>query len=565
MVSLLDQKLEWIGIGKILSGHLLKVPPFQRSYAWGKAEFEDFWDDLSSAAQANEEYFLGPIVVTAPDPNDQRLTIIDGQQRIATATILLAALRDKLVQMADTATALDIRREFIGSEDLRTRNLTPKLLLNEEDRAYFTTVLLQRGDGSTSERYVSHKKIAAALDYFKDRVAETIGGEAGARDKVIDWVDYIRDSAIVMFAQIPAGADAYAIFESLNARGKDLALADLLKNHLFSTAGQTYFEDVRRNWTIGMNRVTETAPADEAATKNSLRHYWNSYKPLVREKDLYKSLRREIKNASDATSFARSLEDTSEHYSALLTPGHLRWQELGTKTAQAVENLLSFGLEQNRPLLLAAMSHLEDKDLSALLKWLVAWSVRGLVVGGIGKGKTEATYAKAALAISEKKAKSVRAVFRELEAIIPTDADFGLAFRTYSPPTNKRTAYLLRALESGQAAQQEPYLVPNPDRQELTVEHVLPLKPNLPDWPGFGKEDVAAFADRLGNLVLIPGRSNRALGNKPFKHKVQVYKDADFVLTRSVAQDFTSWTPEAVNQRQDKLAKLALTVWPREP
>jgi len=75
--SLLDQRLEWIGIGNILKSHLLKVPPFQRSFAWAKAEFEDFWDDLSEALK--DEYFLGPIVVTAPNKQDGRLTIIDGQ------------------------------------------------------------------------------------------------------------------------------------------------------------------------------------------------------------------------------------------------------------------------------------------------------------------------------------------------------------------------------------------------------------------------------------------------------------------------------------------------------
>ena len=226
-VSFLNQRLEWTGSGDILRNHLLKVPPYQRSYAWGKAHLEDFWDDLDGSKKEGVEYFMGPIVVASARAPETRMTIIDGQQRLATASILISVMTSNLIAIGDTDTANDIERWYIGEKALKSRAVTPKLVLNEEDQRFFTS-LLTRQSGIQPE-IASHKRIMEAYNYFKEKADKDIPKEApNFREWIIDWIEYIRDKAIVMLAVIPDESDAFAIFEALNARGKDLAIADLL-------------------------------------------------------------------------------------------------------------------------------------------------------------------------------------------------------------------------------------------------------------------------------------------------------------------------------------------------
>ena len=563
-VSFLNQRLQWIGLGDILRSHLLKVPPYQRSYAWTKAELDDFWEDLNGEKnEGGGEYFMGPIVIASAKPPDQRLTIIDGQQRLATASILIAALVRDLIRIGDTETAQDIERDYLGSKDLRMRALTPKLILNEDDKQFFTAVVSRKIDEEPTSG-ISHKRIYSAYKYFVDLVEQqqSMSKDQGSfRDWIIDWVDYIRDKAIVMLAVIPEESDPFTIFETLNARGRELAIADLLKNHLFSCA-KPRLEEVKRLWSSAVSKISEV---DETALTEFLRHYWNSRYALARERELYRRFRSQINDEYNASAFAEELDEAASDYSALLNPGHALWRELGQKVADAVFSLFALGLEQNRPMLLAALHKLPKSELARLVPWLLSWSLRGVVVGGIGKGKYEATYANAAIAITEGKASSVAQIFGKLQGIIPSDTEFQTEFRVYRPPNNRLAHYILRALELGEQNKTEPYVIPNPDRQELTLEHVLPRNPNRAQWPKFSKAElVAEYAPRLGNLTLVPRTLNKSLGNRPFTQKRAAYLGADLKLTKDIGQEL-DWSPEVIETRQTSLAKLALKVWPRVP
>ncbi|HUW44700.1 MAG TPA: DUF262 domain-containing protein [Dehalococcoidia bacterium] len=562
--SFLNQRLQWIGLGDLLRSHLLKVPPHQRSYAWTKAEVEDFWEDLSREKdEGGGEYFMGPIIITSAKPPDPRLTIIDGQQRLATASIMIAVLVSSLIRIGDTDTAQDIERDYLGHKDLRRRTLTPRLILNEEDKQFFTAVVSREKieEPTTGE---SKRRIYYAYKYFTDLVEQQRSSskeQSSFRDWVIDWIEYVREKAIIMLAVIPEESDAFAIFETLNARGRELAIADLLKNHLFSCAGES-MDDVRRLWNSASSKIGEV---DETAITDFLRHYWNSRYTLARERELYRRFRSQIHDGNDSLIFAEELDKAASDYSALLNPGHMIWRELGQKVVDAVFSLFGLRLEQNRPMLLAAMRKLQKSELAILLPWLLSWSVRGVMVGGIGKGKYEVNYANAAIAINNDETSSVTQIFDKIENIIPSDTEFEIAFRTYRPSNNRLTHYILRALEMGAQNEIEPYVIPNPDHQELTLEHVLPRNPNRAEWPTFLTDEIIAeYVPRLGNLALVPRILNKSLGNRPFNSKRTVYLDADLKLTKDIANE-QDWSPEVIERRQNELAKLALKVWPRIP
>jgi uncharacterized protein with ParB-like and HNH nuclease domain len=130
----IDTEVE--GIGRVLRDRPLAVPKYQRSYAWDKEHVEAFWSDLRAAMRgADREYFLGSIVLT-PGP-DARMVVIDGQQRLATTTMLLAAIRNYFLELGDEDRATVMERDYIASRSLRTAELEPRLQLNSDDSNFF--------------------------------------------------------------------------------------------------------------------------------------------------------------------------------------------------------------------------------------------------------------------------------------------------------------------------------------------------------------------------------------------------------------------------------------------
>src|ERR1700730_11953120 len=152
------------GIGHILSDKRLKVPKYQRSYAWEKQNVNELFRDLGDALrqQANE-YFLGSIVTQGLD---SELEIVDGQQRLATISILIAAIRDYLPGMADADRAKQIEGEFLLSRDLRTQAIEPKITLNSDDNDFYRKAVLsepKHEDRKTKAAKESHERIRDAM------------------------------------------------------------------------------------------------------------------------------------------------------------------------------------------------------------------------------------------------------------------------------------------------------------------------------------------------------------------------------------------------------------------
>src|SRR5262249_17539139 len=125
------------GIGKLLNENRFIVPSHQRDYSWSEDEVEQLFDDLEAAISAgHNEYFLGLVVFQGGD--DGELTVLDGQQRLATAVIIFAAIRDWLRQYSEyLEDAQSIQHSHIGRRDFGAKEVQPRLMLNSANNQYF--------------------------------------------------------------------------------------------------------------------------------------------------------------------------------------------------------------------------------------------------------------------------------------------------------------------------------------------------------------------------------------------------------------------------------------------
>jgi uncharacterized protein with ParB-like and HNH nuclease domain len=153
-------------------------------------------------------------------------------------------------------------------------------------------------------------------------------------DRLLDWVEYLEQKARVIWVQVPDDANAFRIFETLNDRGLDLSIADLLKNYLFGMAGDR-IDEAQQHW-ASMVGTLETVGSENIIT-TYVRHLWSSKYGLTRERELYTSIKKIVTSRKAAVDFSEELANDAVLYAALLYSEHELWMDLGTTAKTDVQ------------------------------------------------------------------------------------------------------------------------------------------------------------------------------------------------------------------------------------
>jgi len=561
--------LEQIEIERETIGHALKdrrlyVPVNQRSYKWEEEHITDLYQDLERAiSDGDAEYFLGSIVVVRTEHD--RVEVNDGQQRLATSMILIAAIRDQFLRLKDDESAAAVEQEYLMSKDRKTHELTPRLHLNAEDHDFFVKrVLLRLADPArialknTRPTKHSHRRIVKAAELATRHVQSLIANvaEAERAKRLHRWLDFLEEGARVIWVQVADERTAYYIFETMNDRGLKLSAADLLKNYIFAQAGDRKDEAFQK-WQA-MAAILDTLGEEEDAVVNYIRYLWISDHGLVRSRDLYDAIKATIKNKTRALSLASELEERAQDYSALLTSSHEMWATYDPSVRKQVDTLAALGAKQVRPLLLATMKKFTKKQVPKVFRACICWSVRSLL-SGVPSGTLERAYGRAALKITNGDIKNVEQLTSAMLDVIPDDGRFQASVGTANVSQAPLARYYLRALQLQADGEDEPQYVPN-DGREVTLEHILPEEPGT-NWKHVAPDVAKAYCNKLGNQVLLAGTVNSKLGNAAFVEKRTALKASPFSLTKLAAK-YAEWNTDSIQKRQEQLATLAVKTWP---
>ncbi|HQT83778.1 MULTISPECIES: DUF262 domain-containing protein [Acidiphilium] len=225
------------GISNILKTRRFSVPAYQRSYAWEIEHVESLLNDINDAINGKEkEYFLGSIVVTGPI--DRRYEVVDGQQRLTTVSLLISAIRDKFRDQRDVEAETSIRNDFLANVDRKTKEREPKLVLNEVDNEFYQEIIENKTNIDVGRfQRQSHKRLIEASNRIRKYIDDITAVASDADEKLHSWLDYLESNLKVILVTAPDASNAFVIFETLNDRGLELAISDLLKNYLFHKSG----------------------------------------------------------------------------------------------------------------------------------------------------------------------------------------------------------------------------------------------------------------------------------------------------------------------------------------
>lgn len=548
------------GIGKLLSERNLHVPLYQRPYAWEKKHVKDLLTDLkASLSEKADEYFLGTIVIL--DDGTQR-EVVDGQQRLATTAILVAAIRDYFRENEDAERAVDVEKKYLLSKDFRSREILPNLTLSKIDHDFFAKYILSYNTATERKKITadreSHKGIRDAALEARKFIKSIASTEKEPSEALSDWLEFIEDKARIIRVTVPDTANAFTIFETLNDRGLDLAISDLLKNFLFKKSGDR-LPEAEQKW-VEMLGLLAAVDA-EAKVVEFIRHVWASQHGLIREKVLYENIKQKTTSKQAAIDLATLLSGSARIYAAILNPSHEFWRGYSPSARNSMATLNLMKMTQVRPLILSILRKFDKREAEKTLKSLVSWSVRFYILGQLGGSQMENFYAQQAKDVTSGKINNYKQLKTAAEKVVPSDSQFREAFEVATVGQSYLARYYLITLENLKRGTAGNELVTNSNSQEVNLEHVMPRNPddtsswNVPD------EVRETHTRRIGNLVLMKSVENSNAGNDSFESKKKLYDDSDLMLTKDLAKN-AMWGKAEIEARQKVLASLAVKAWP---
>lgn len=561
-MSILNYQL--VKVSSFLSADTYSIPQYQRGYSWEEAQLEDFWMDLIQLFDGDdqEEHFLGQVVVHN-DKEERRKYIIDGQQRISTSVILLDVIRtrfDGLLMVTGSEDARnnadDINANYIGRITETKDN--HKLLMGDLDHEFFFENIQKREPIKYTDSKFDKKKLNAsnfnifyASKYFDGKVSDFLSG-LGVEEQISKLEELylcFTDRFKVMSVETDDINEAYIIFETLNARGKELETSDLLKNHVLRTARHD-MNIATSKW----NKIIENLNDNDLS--KFIRYYWNSKYDFIREKDLYKALRKNADTPKKVEILLDNLIALSELYVALIVPDDNKFFD-ALELNERISEINKLKATSFYPIVFALQSEeYSESDINCILKYIESLIVRNFVVAGKTANKYEIEFAKIAYNISEEVLKGKDQIIEKISSLIISDDSFINNFEIFSSKSSNVIRYLLRKINN--YSNQEMRIID--DARTVHVEHILPKKIKSGEWNEFKENDHSEYLWRLGNLTLLGQEYNIKAKNKEFLEKKKMYSKSSIIITKNLI-NIENWTKEEISKRQKGFSKIAIDIW----
>jgi hypothetical protein len=556
-------------IRTLLSSGYYKIPRFQRPYSWDRENIQEFWDDIIRDNPV--DYFVGSMVVFKV--GNQRFGLVDGQQRLTTITILLCVLRNTLDQLGFT----DFARGIHGLIERRNIDNQPEYILTTESSYPFFQDYIQKwGDPEIPITPLKEElNLQAAYDQLKTLVDGIVTGsqsdttlsderkQAAIKNKLITVRDSLLDLKLI-FIKLEVEDDAYIIFETLNTRGKDLSLTDLVKNHLTKhlKAKSASIDQTKEKW----EQVLETIQGSsvDLDTDTFLHHFWLSKYDYLPAKRLFKVLKKQVKK-TEAKGFLNALVSDSVLYRSIHEIPYGKWTKEERRIQEALASLMLFRVRQQTPCVLSLVreykankirkKHLEDA-LVAIERFHFLFTA---VTSQRSSGGISAMYAALGRRLSEvgdteAAVEVIRDLKEKLRERIPSREEVKALFPEiiYTENFTKQRSlmkYILTGLAKATTS------AVSVDYDSMTIEHLVPQSIiGIDSWTD-------TIVGQAGNLILVTEDLNSKLKDKPFTEKKKILLSHNFDLPLDILNG-ADWTPGNIIKRTIDMAELAYqSVW----
>lgn len=547
-------------LAKIFSNDFaFSIPTYQRPYAWTTEQAGELLSDLRAflsdgggPIQDVNPYFLGSIVLIKKEDSPEA-DVVDGQQRLTTLTILLAAIRHAVPESYSDGITKYIYEQGNIIEGTPNRY---RLRLRERDAEFFKKYIQDR-DGFESLLALDRGRLTdSEANIFSNAQLFVTELEKLAEGERIRLLQYLITRCFLVAVTTPDMDSAYRIFSVLNARGLDLGLTDLLKSDIIGAIPP----DLQGRYTQIWEDEEEDLGRD--AFQELFTHIRMIFRKVKPKESILNEYLKLIKPREEPRKFIDEvLKPYSDAFEEIKTKNYFsdrdaesinalfRWLNQIDNVDWIPPAILYLSRNRNQPDDLKRFFTDLERLAAGLMIMRADINYRydryGRLLNEIEQGE-DLFLADSALQLSPIECN---------EVIRNLNGNLYLAKRIRQ--------FVLVRLDSALSDSEATYHYP-----VISVEHVLPQNPPAGSaWTQWfpSEEEREAYVHRLGNLVLLSRRKNSEAQNYDFARKKEKYFKSEsgvspFALTTQVLQE-AEWTPEVVDRRQDELLQKLRIQW----
>ncbi|MBK6933779.1 MAG: DUF262 and DUF1524 domain-containing protein [Bacteroidales bacterium] len=545
----------------IKKSNQFSIPIYQRLYSWTEKECGRLWNDIMTVGSKNiPSHFIGSIMYIEKGlyqiSKQEPLLVIDGQQRLTTISLLLEALARKIGDNEVEGFSARKIRNYYLINSLETGDRKYKLLLSQNDRNTYISIIEQREYPKESSI-----RIKNIFEYFTSKIDKL--SENDIQNLCLGLLKlFIVDISLNRDQDNPQ-----LIFESMNSTGKDLSQADLIRNFMLmrleGDIQKRLYEDYWRPMELEFGQEAYDSHFD-----SFMRHYLTMKTGNIPKiSEVYEEFKKYFYNSRrDNEEELKELKKYAAYFCAMALD-----KEEDKELKEAFSDLRELKVDVSYPLLLELyndykMGVLSKEDFIKIIRLIESYVFRRAVCGipTNSLNKTFATFGKSI--IKEKYLESVKAHFIKMTSYrrFPNDEEFKKELEcrdlyNFRSRSYRSRSYLLRRLENHDRKERV-------NVSEYTIEHILPQNTNLnhdwrealgPDWEKIQQK----YVHTLGNLTLTG--YNSEYSDKFFTDKRDMkggFRESPLKLNRGLA-NLDTWNEETILQRAENLSKEALKVW----
>lgn len=526
------------------------IPVFQRNYRWERPQWDKLWASLTEIQQPDKSgnHFMGFLVfvqggVAQPGQNT-RFHLIDGQQRLTTTSLLLAAIRNVALRLKQEELAQEVN-EYYLVHPLKKGENRYRLLPKAQDHDAYLAII--------ERKPAPAGRMADALAYFEGELDLLAAKDAEALRRIFDVVCQRLE---FMCATLESES-AYSIFKSLNSTGVPLGQSDLIRNFVFMHVHPDAQDDFDQDHWGPLEAMfpNESGRLDEERFSRFFRDVLMAQGQYVQPKDTFAT----FESRNEATGFSPAeltagLLTHARHYAAIVGDS----KDDSAEVTHALAGLNRLESSTTYPLLLSLFTardagRLTDAELTRCINMLSGFIFRRFIAAESSRGYGQIFVR----AIDNKSLTPLQSLEEYLLARgWPHDSRVIEAFALF--PLYKRgyAREVLETLERSRGHKEQAVL------DLAQIEHVMPQILNA-DWIGdLGEEPERVHAEwlhRPGNLTL--SAYNQEMGNKGFSVKRTRFADSNIGLTRDLAA-FDQWTEDEIQARGLRMAEDVVRLWP---
>lgn len=541
-------------ISDILNKSVFDIPRNQRRYVWKKPHWQDLYEDIVFSITETKPHFVGSIVLEGEGKKDglSYYTIIDGQQRLTTITIVLLAIMKHFHEN-------DMTDDFLGTISyLQSKNNSNQdiTILNSEYHVSLASLIrnmIALKDKSLSMASfveantlskTKDKCIGDALRFFYSAIRDDVQQVDNVQKRLREIRNAVLDMTAVKIVS-SSEEDSYTIFEILNARGQELAAHELLKNYIMRYIQPTERRDDAKMMWEDMERAVGSS------MDKFIKHYATHRFGDTRDK--YNSPYQAIQKATHGQNIGELFDDIklkSEYYSKIIHPDKGEDGNCDEIEYAIFDFFRTKRFEQFRPVLLSlihqrSLGKLSSQKYELTLKYIYNFFVCYTIIGEEKSNKLEDVVFKYARMLEDSYSDELLQEFaNNLKRKITSYEWFLNAFKNvgwsnhydlYKGEKNKtRVQIILEVIEL--------FVSQAHNAHDFTVEHILP------DSDGITNA-------QIGNLIPLEDALNRSCANKSLTDKCGFYEKSSFTSARGIATRFRE-KPFDPSKRTEYLAKL---------